>query len=107
MFFDDWKEKDVGTTIPKHLLWDYDLSNVDWNFMRVAVVQRVIERGWMNDFYAAINLYGGLDNFRNIIKEIPELSEKNISFVCNVFDLKKEELKCYTRKQLREKHLNS
>lgn len=107
MMFNDWKTNGSGDKPSKNLLWEYDLSNFDWYDMRTTVMKRVIERGWMNDFYAAINLYGGIDNVRNIIKEIPSLSNKDINFVCAIFNLKKEDLKCYTRVQLREKLLNS
>lgn len=102
MLFSDWKDKSDDAKISKTLLWEYDLSRFNWNDMRTLVVQRVIERGRRSDFYAAIKLYGGLDNFRNIIKDIPVLSDIDVAFVCNVFNLKKEELRCYTRKQLRE-----
>ncbi|MDR0429903.1 MAG: hypothetical protein LBH58_05425 [Tannerellaceae bacterium] len=104
--FEDWKEKNIGN-ISKSLLWEYDITNFDWENMKTVVMQRVIERGWMNDFYAAIKLYGGIDNVREIIKDIPVLSAKDMNFVCTIFDLKKEELKCYTRKQLRDQLLNS
>ena len=107
MFFDDWKEKSVGLKVSKRLLWDCDLSRVDWDAMRVLVVQRVIERGSLEDFYAAIRLYGGIENIKTIIREIPILSDRNMNFVINVFHLKKEELKCSTFKQLREKRLAS
>jgi hypothetical protein len=106
MMFEDWKEKNIGN-ISKSLLWEYDLTNFDWENMKTVVMQRVIERGWMNDFYAAIKLYGGIDNVREIIKGIPVLSAKDMNFVCTIFDLKKEELKCYTRKQSRDQLLSS
>lgn len=104
-FFEDWKEKSKGAEISATLLWEYDLTRFDWQKMCILVMQRVIERGWMKDFYAAIRLYGGVENVKEIIRNIPVLSEKDMSFVCAVFGLKKEELRCYTRKQLREKHL--
>lgn len=106
MIFDDWKEHKNNNLSPT-LLWEYDLKKIDWESMKVLVVQRVIERGWIDDYYAAIRMYGGMENFKNIIKQIPILTNKEISFVCKIFNLKKEELKCYTRKQLREKLLNS
>jgi hypothetical protein len=106
MVFSDWEKKSIGKTISKSLLWEYNLDNFDWYSMRTVVLQRVIQRGWFDDFYAAIKLYGGIDNVKDIIKEIPNLSPKEISFVCLVFGLKKEDLKCYMRKQLREKLLN-
>lgn len=107
MIFDDWQQKSIGTEISNSLFWEYDLSNFNWEDMKVLVVQRVIERGWPKDFYAMIKKYGGIENIRHIIKEIPFLSDKDMNFVCMVFNLKKEELKCYTRKLSRKKHLNS
>jgi uncharacterized protein (UPF0128 family) len=107
MIFDNWEQYSNDAEISKTLLWEYDLSNFDWNGMRTVVMQRVIERGWFEDFYAAIKQYDGLANVREIIKEIPSLSPIDIAFVCAVFDLEKEELRCYTRRQLREKRLNS
>lgn len=107
MFFSDWENKSKDAKISKSLLWEYDLSHFDWYEMRTVVVQRVIERGWMKDFYAAIRLYGGLDNFREIIKTIPKLSALDIAFVCNVFNLNKEELRCYTWEQSRRRLLDS
>ncbi len=105
--FDDYKKYKGLCSISPSLLWEYDLSEFDWYNMRTVVVQRVIERGWLMDFYAAFNLYGGIEGFREIIKGIPYLSPINMNFVCNMFNLKKEELRCYTRRQLREQFLNS
>ncbi|HPS84770.1 MAG TPA: hypothetical protein PLA88_10650 [Bacteroidales bacterium] len=98
MYFDNWQEHQPCTVTPS-LLWEYNINNFDWNKMRIVVVQRVIERGWLNDFYAILQLYGGMENIRGIIREIPHLSDKDITFVCAFFGLKKEELKCCTPKQ--------
>ena len=105
--FDEDKTYTGDSSISPSLLWEYDLSHFDWWKSRKIVVQRVIERGWLKDFYAAFNLYGGIEGFREIIKELPSLSPRDMNFVCIVFNLEKEELKCYTRKLSREKHLNS
>ncbi len=105
--FSDWREKTEFTRIHPRFLWEYEYSKIDWYKMRHIVVSRIIERGWINDYYAAINLYGGMDNFKKIITEIPHLSDKDMDFVCKLFDLKKDNLLCYTKKQLREAHLNS
>jgi len=105
MFFDNYK-KHQDTRLRSTLLWEYDLSRFDWDAMRNLVLQRVIERGRITDFYAVINLYG-LESFKEGVKNIPNLNEKDIAFVCTVFGIKKKELKCYTQKQLRQKHWNS
>ena len=81
------------------LLWEYDLARFDWQKMRTLVVQRVVERGRRDDFYAILNLYG-LEGVREGIREIPTLNPKDRSFVCTTFHLKKEELKCCTQKPI-------
>jgi len=109
MFFDFIIKKNriANPQINKAILWDYDLSSFDWTAMRRIVVQRVIERGREEDYLAIFHLYGGIEGVRQIImNEVPWLSPKDMSFVCRIFDLKKEELKCYTRAQLRAKLLN-
>lgn len=107
MIFSDWRQKSKGLQVSKTLLWEYDLSRFDWQRFRVIVMQRVVERGTMEDFYAAIRLYGGIAKVREIIKEIPTLSDIDMNFVCSVFGLKKEQLRCYTRRLSRERLLNS
>jgi hypothetical protein len=76
--------------------------------MKLFVVQRVIERGNENDWYALFKLYGGTKGVREIIKQIRSvLHPVDEAFVRTVFNLKKEDLICYERKRLRELHLNS
>lgn len=72
----------------------------DWQKSKTIVVQRVVELGAPEDFYAAFDLYGGIDGFREIIKTIPNLSDIDINFVCIIFKLKREELRCCTKRQL-------
>jgi hypothetical protein len=103
MIFDDWKQHG-NSQFDTSLLWDYDLNNFDWDYMKEVVVQRVIERGWMDDFYFAINKYGGLDKFKEIIKKIKYLDNNDIIFVNTAFNIDKEELWSYKNKQLTEKH---
>ncbi len=31
------------------LLWEYDLSQFDWDAMIILVAERVVTRGWPND----------------------------------------------------------
>lgn len=94
------KYKPGGHKINHSLLWEYDMNNFDWQSSKMIVAQRVIELGTPEDFYAAFDLYGGIDGFREIIKTIPHLSDIDINFVCVIFNLKREELRCCTKRQL-------
>lgn len=69
MEIEDYKKHPDAKFSP-NLFWEYDMEHFDWQKMAVMVAQRVVERGWPEDFFAAINLYG-LDGFVAAIKEIP------------------------------------
>jgi len=105
MFFGNYKNH-KNASVRGSLLWEYDLDRFNWQLMRNTVVQRVVERGRMDDFYAVLNLYG-LNGVKEAIKQIPDLHPKDVSFVCAVFELKKEDLKCYSKKPSRKTHWNS
>ena len=105
MPFEDYHNHKNAEVRPT-LLWEYDLSNFDWQQMRNEVVQRVLERGRMDDFYAILNLYG-VEGVKAALREIPYMNDKDMNFACIAFDLRKEELKCYTRKQSMPLHWNS
>ena len=105
MFFKDYKAN-ANAKIRESLLWEFQNKDVDFGEMKTTVVQRVIERGRMNDFYAILNLYGE-NEVKAIIKNISYLNNKDIAFVCAIFNLKREDLKCYIKKQLQTQHWNS
>jgi hypothetical protein len=105
MFFSDYPLHS-NARLRYSLLWEYDMAHFDWQAMRNVVVQRVIERGRKDDFYAILNQYG-LEEVKEAIKRIPYLNPKDLSFVCSVFELNKEELKCCISKQSTRQHWNS
>jgi hypothetical protein len=105
MYFNNYQDYNI-TEVRKSLLWEYDTDKVDYESMKLIIVQRVIERGRTDDFYAILNRYG-LDEVRNTIKKIPYLNDKDITFVCTVFNIEKTELKCYSKKQSINQHWNS
>ena len=106
--FQDWKTKiKDNPQISPHLLWDIDKSKFDWEKMKVFIVERVIERGTMDDFYAILQVYGGPEGVKEIVKETSFYDPRDEALARVLFDLKKKDLKCYKRKQLRKKRLSS
>jgi hypothetical protein len=105
MTFDNWQKYDYK--IDPVLLWDYEMSSFDYQKGRSIVVERVLEMGRPEDFYAMLKLYGGFENVGEIIKnDVLSLTKQTIPFVETMFNLNKKELRCYKRQQLRKKHLN-
>ena len=105
MPFSDYKYH-TNASIRPSLLWEYDLACFDWLKMRTIVVERVLERGRREDFYAMLNLYG-LRGVKEALKEVPYMNDRDMNFACHTFGLKKEDLKCYKNKLLRQQHFNS
>lgn len=105
MYFDDYKNFPDAALNPK-LLWEYQLSEFNYQDMRNLVVQRVIERGWPNDWYFILNYYG-IDGVKEAIKTIAYLNDKDLNFVSHQFDIPLASMKCYEKKQLANQHWNS
>jgi hypothetical protein len=100
MWSDLKEKKHLLYNIPKRLLWDMDMQRFDWQKGRALVAERVAERGNLEDFYAMFSLYGGVKEVREIYKnEVNSLNNRALAFICIAFNLKKEEMKCYTRQR--------
>lgn len=93
MYFDNYKNHNHAKFNPG-LFWEYDLSHFDFGAQTALVVQRVIERGASEDFYALFNLYG-VETVRKTIKEIPSFSQRDIEFISHVLGIPYAELKAY------------
>jgi hypothetical protein len=105
MYFDNFKEFPEASLNPK-LLWEYHLTDFDYLGMRNLVVQRVIERGWPNDWYFILHQYG-VDGVKSAIKNLAYLNEKDMNFVSHQFNIPLASMKCYKKKPLVNQRWNS
>jgi len=104
--FHDWKNKiRDNPQVASHLLWDIDKSKLDYQKMKTFIVERVIERGDRDDFYTILQLYGGPEGVREIVKKANFYDPRDEALARVLFDLKKTDLECYKRKRLRKKRL--
>ena len=81
-----------------NLFWDADPSDLDFERNRRYVVQRVLERGTVNDLRIAFHLYG-LSQVIATAKSLRTLEPKALSFIACVANEPREHFRCYTRKQ--------
>jgi hypothetical protein len=105
IYLEDYK-KHPDAKISPTLLWEYDLTDFDFQQMRNVVVQRVIERGWPSDWWALLNLYGE-KGVKEAIKALPYLNDKDMNFVSKAFKIPLSKMKCYEKKQSQPAHWNS
>jgi len=106
MILDDWG-KQPHYNINPSILWEYDTksNDWDWDYMKTTVVQRVLQYGRKEDYYAMFQLYGGFSNVKEIVKNVPYLSNKDLNWACFLFNLDKKDIICYTKKSSRQKRL--
>jgi uncharacterized protein DUF6922 len=86
------------------LFWDFDYEKINWQASYRTIIERVIERGVKDDWQELVHFYGKkmiTEALKNEIKYLPDYAIEN---VCKYFKLKKEELACYARMQLRKEH---
>jgi hypothetical protein len=88
----------------KRLFWDWRCDAIDWQNLYPSIIARVIERGTNEEMEELIRFYGKPKVVNALMKKILYLPDYAIEKVTNYFNIKKEELACYARKQLRRGH---
>ena len=89
--------------LPRHLFWDIDLNTLDYNYHAQFIINRVIERGSIENWKTIKNYYG-LEMVKEEILNMRSLHPKTLAFFSTYFKIKKTNFRCYTTKQLSQKH---
>ena len=87
-----------GRWFSENLFWDADPADLDFSKHRKYVVQRVLERGTVDDLRLAFHYYG-LGDVIATAKTLRTLEPKALSFIACVAGEPKENFRCYTQKQ--------
>lgn len=85
------------TDFSRHLFWDVKTDTLNPDLHQRLIVERVIQRGSLNDLSLLEQLYSK-DRIRAVISQLPWLNEKDIAFVHIYFDIPYVALKCYTKR---------
>ena len=77
-----------------NLFWDADPAELDFSKHRKYVIQRVLERGTLEDMRHMFSMYGVATS-----KTLRSLDPVSFSFIVNLSGQPKESFRCYTLKQ--------
>lgn len=91
--------------IRRELFWDIDLKDFDYEQNKKLIIERVMNYGTVSEFRTILRHYG-YDTVRHEIKKAGNLEPKTLEFVLSYFNLPKQSLRCYTKKQLNQAHWN-
>jgi hypothetical protein len=87
----------------KELFWDVDFETLEIEKHKRLIIERVLTLGNLDEFFFITKTYT-TDTLKETIKTIGYLDPKTMSFVISHFKLKKNQLKCYTKKQSAAQH---
>ncbi|MCB0595392.1 MAG: hypothetical protein H6557_23175 [Lewinellaceae bacterium] len=65
--------------IRRHLLWEYQWDTVDFDQLSIVVIERIIERGTMEEWKEMLRYYGK-EWILDIAEKSTRLDEKNKQF---------------------------
>ena len=89
---------DVLSGFSSTLFWDVDRTMLDKDLSKKLIIERVLEYGLIEDWELLKKIYG-LEEIKNTALILRSLDEVTLSFLCQLFDLKKTEFRCYIQKQ--------
>jgi len=89
----------------KEIFWEIDPQKLDLDINKAIVIERILSFGNMEELKFLMSYYS-TKTLLEVIKKTGYLDPKTFEFVISFFHIKKEEMKCFSRKQLVPKHWN-
>jgi hypothetical protein len=82
--------------LSQYLFWDCNVNMLDPNVDRKLILERVFTRGTENDEKEIFNYYGK-ETIKNTILDIKYFDKKTLNYLSIIFDVSKENFKCYKK----------
>lgn len=82
----------------KNLFWDVDASDLDAKEHARFIIERVLTRGLMKDWWTLIHLYDW-ETIKTEIVQIRYLDKRTLNFCSTFFHIPKTEFRCYNQPQ--------
>lgn len=84
--------------VRKEILWDIDLQTSDPDINKSLVIERVLSLGNLQELKFIFSYYGA-ETIRQTLKTIGYFDPKTFEFIISFLGVKKEEMKCFIKKQ--------
>ena len=85
------------------IFWDTQYDTINWENKARFVIERVVMYGTVEDWHSIKTFYG-LNRIKNEMLQSRDLDAKSLSFLSCIFNIPKQQFRCYTEKQLQPQH---
>ena len=93
----------VNITFSPTLFWDTDVNKLDFERNRRQIITRTFMRGRIEDFRQVLTFYG-MERCREELTQARYLDKITLAFCCALFDLSKDDFRCYRLSQSIPQH---
>lgn len=90
--------QNVIPELPKRIFWDVDFDKINYDKKWKSVIERVFDRGDINDIRQARRYYGD-EKVIEALTSAKYLFDETINFCSAIFEIPKEKFRCYILKQ--------
>ena len=80
----------------KHLFWDINLKNFDYDTRASFVLERVFTMGMQDDEWEA-NRYYGIDRIKKEVIKCRALDKKAMNYLSIFYNIPKKDFACYMK----------
>ena len=84
--------------LDKRIFWDVDFDNIDYDKKWKTVIERIFDRGDINDIRQVRRYYGD-EKVMEALTTAKYLFDETINFCSAIFEIPKEKFRCYILKQ--------
>ncbi|MEO0006255.1 MAG: hypothetical protein RJA20_451 [Bacteroidota bacterium] len=81
-------------SLSKVIFWDTDYNSIDFENKARYVIERVVMYGTLSD-WRIIQARYGMDRIRDELLQSRELDPRSLSFLSCIFEIPKEQFRCW------------
>ncbi len=89
----------------KRIFWDVDFEKMDYDAKASFIIERVFERGDVDDIRQCRRYYGD-ERLKEVLTKAKWLTLHNIYLCCALFDNKPEDYRCYITARSNPNHFS-
>ncbi len=94
---------DIILGLSKTLFWDVDIASIDYHKHAPYIIERVLNRGTMED-WNIIKTYYGKPKIKETAMNLRYMDNRLLHFCSAYFDVPIKDFRCYTQRQSSPSH---